>query len=140
MAMCKVSSSVHFSKRVQPLDDHDSSSETNWIPNTDVYATEGGVVIKAELAGMKREDLELTVEGNRLRIRGQREDSCRNAKCNFIVMEINYGPFESVIELPTGYDLSNARATYQNGFLRVDVPVLAQSPSKTVAVRVTQGE
>jgi HSP20 family molecular chaperone IbpA len=45
-----------------------------------------------------------------------------------------------VIELPTGYDLSNARATYQNGFLRVDVPVLAQSPSKTVAVRVTQGE
>jgi HSP20 family molecular chaperone IbpA len=38
-------------------------------------------------------------------------------------MEINYGPFETVIELPSGYDLTRARAAYQNGFLRIDVPV-----------------
>jgi HSP20 family molecular chaperone IbpA len=42
-------------------------------------------------------------------------------------MEINYGAFESVIELPEGYDLTRARAAYQNGFLRVDVPVDLQS-------------
>ncbi len=42
-------------------------------------------------------------------------------------MEINYGGFESVIELPEGYDLSRAKAAYQNGFLRIDVPMGLQS-------------
>src|SRR2546428_7563189 len=120
MALNKVSSSLHFVKRPQSsgLD----SSETYWVPNTDVYVTEGGLVIKVELAGMQREDLELTVEGNRLKISGQRPDGCRPPKCTFLVMEINYVAFESVIELPDGVDLSQAKAAYQNGFLRIDVP------------------
>ena len=45
-------------------------------------------------------------------------------------MEINYGPFESVLELPPGYDLSQAKAIYVNGFLRIDVP-----PARPVAVQ-----
>ena len=53
-------------------------------------------------------------------------------------MEINYGSFECVIEIPAGYDLSQARAAYQNGFLRVDVPVAAKPAAKTVYVQVTE--
>jgi HSP20 family protein len=92
-----------------------------------VYITDGAIIIKVELAGMQREDLELTIDGPRLHIRGQRPDGCRPPQCKFLVMEINYGAFESVIELPEGYDLTRARAAYQNGFLRVDVPVDLQS-------------
>lgn len=129
--MCKVSSSLHFSKR-----SHSTSkeAEAHWVPNTDVYVMDGGVVIKVELAGMRREDLELTVEGNRLKIRGQRPDGCRAPKCKFLVMEISYGAFESVIELPPGYDLSEAKAAYQNGFLRIDVPVAARSTPRRLSV------
>ncbi len=129
--MCKVSSTLHFSKR-----SHSTSkeAETHWVPNTDVYVMDGGVVIKVELAGMRREDLELTVEGNRLKIRGQRPDGCRAPNCKFLVMEINYGAFESVIELPSGYNLSEARAAYQNGFLRIDVPVAAHSIPRRLSV------
>jgi HSP20 family protein len=130
MAMCKVSSSAHFAKRSQSS----AGKEAHWVPNTDVYATDHGLVIKAELAGMKREDLELTIEGNTLRITGQRPDGCRSPKCKFLVMEINYGSFESNIELPPGYDLSLAKATYQNGFLRIDVPMLSRSGTKTISV------
>ena len=132
--MCKVSSTLHFSKR-----SHSSSKETeaHWIPNTDVYVMDGGLVIKVELAGMRREDLELTIEGNRLRISGQRPDGCRSPKCKFLVMEINYGAFETVIELPAGYDLTQAKAAYQNGFLRIDVPVAADSPPKRLSVQIT---
>jgi len=43
-----------------------------------------------------------------------------------------------VIEIPAGYDLSQAKAAYQNGFLRVDVPVLVKPPSKTVYVPVSE--
>ena len=44
----------------------------HWVPNTDVYATDNGLVVKVELAGMRSDNLEITVEGNRLRISGNR--------------------------------------------------------------------
>jgi len=126
--MSKASSSLHFVKRPPPPSD---LVNTNWVPNTDVYVTESDLVIKVELSGMRREDLELMIDGNRLKISGHRPDGCRAPKCRFLVMEINYGAFESVIELPPGFDLRNATASYQNGFLRIDVPLAADGPKKT---------
>jgi HSP20 family protein len=136
--MCKVNSSLYVRKSSPGR--LESAGETHWIPNTDVYVTEGILVIKVELAGMRREDLELTVEGNRLMISGQRPDSGRNTKCKFLVMEINYGPFECVIEIPPGYDLTEAKAAYQNGFLRIDVPQAARPTSKAVLVPISEGK
>ena len=54
-------------------------------------------------------------------------------------MEISYGPFESVLELPPGHDLGQAKAIYVNGFLRIDVPVAQHSHSKTTKVPITEG-
>jgi len=126
--MSKVSSSLHFVKRPPP---QSGSADTYWVPNTDVYVTETGLVIKVELSGMRREDLELVIDGNRVKISGLRPDGCRAPKCKFLVMEINYGAFESVIELPEGFDLRRATAAYQNGFLRIDVPLTTGGPKKT---------
>lgn len=114
------------------------SARAHWVPNTDVYTTDNGLVVKVELAGMRSEHLEITVEGNRLRISGNRPDGCRAAKCSFVVMEISYGPFESVLDLPAGYDLGQAKAAYLNGFLRIDVP-LQQRPMKHTKVLVAEG-
>jgi len=136
MAMCKVSSSVHFVTR--SAGGVQGAGKAHWVPNTDVYSTDNGLVIKVELAGMRSDSLEITVEGNRLRISGNRTDGCRAAKCSFLVMEINYGPFESVLELPAGYDLGQAKAAYLNGFLRIDVP-LAQRQSKSAKVPIAEG-
>lgn len=126
--MCKVSSSLHFVKTPAHTSS-EGSTETSWVPNTDVYIGDSGLVVKVELAGMRREDLELVIEGNRVKIAGYRPDGCRSAKCKFLVMEINYGAFETVIDLPKGYDLTRARAAYQNGFLRIDVPAEASGTS-----------
>ena len=134
MAMCKVSSTVHFVTR--SASGGREGNRAHWVPNTDVYTTDNGLVIKVELAGMRREDLELTVEGNRLMISGQRPDGTRGAKCKFLVMEINYGSFECVIEIPAGYDARDAKAGYQNGFLQIDVPRAVHAP-KTKLVPVS---
>ena len=133
--MSKLSSSVNYVKR-SPHAAGRESSATHWVPNTDVYVTDEGLVIKVELAGMRRDDLELTVDGNRLTISGYRPDGCRTAKCSFLLMEINYGAFESVIELPSGFDLGQARASYQNGFLRIDVPP-ATAGTKSVSITIS---
>src|SRR5438552_2489918 len=139
MALNKVSTSLHYVKR--PQSSSLDSSETYWVPNTDVYVTEGGLVIKVELAGMRKEDLEvLMVDSNRLKISGHRPDGCRAPKCTFLVMEINYGAFESIIEVPSAYDLGQARAAYQNGFLRIDVPEHVKSSHKPIPVSVLSGE
>ena len=104
--MQKISSALHFSRRRLTMA---REPETHWVPNADVYVTSTGIVIKVELAGMQREDLELVIEGNHLiKISGQRADGCRAGQCKFLVMEINYGAFESLIELPPGYDLNQA--------------------------------
>src|SRR5437016_3644483 len=134
--MCKVNSSLYVRKS-SAGGRLETAGETHWIPNTDVYVTDGHLVIKVELAGMRREDLELTVEGNRLMISGQRPDGGRGARCKFLVMEINYGAFECVIEIPDGYNLAQAQAAYQNGFLRIDVPQALRS-SKSILVPVSE--
>ena len=139
MAVTKVSSTVHFVSRGSAVSSRNGSASGRWVPNTDVYATDTGLVVKVELPGMKSENLEITVEGNRLRIAGNRPDCCRAPNCSFLVMEINYGPFETVLDLPAGYDLSQAKAVYVNGFLRVDVPPAQQAQSKPTKVPIAEG-
>ena len=134
--MCKVSSTVHFVTR--SAGGREGSARAHWVPNTDVYATDNGLVIKVELAGMRSDNLEITIEGNRLRVSGNRPDGCRAPKCSFLVMEINYGPFETMLELPQGYDLGQAKAAYLNGFLRIDVPV-AVAQVKSTKVPIAEG-
>jgi HSP20 family protein len=130
---------MHFIHRGTAMGGRSGAASGRWVPNTDVYTTDTGLVVKVELAGMKSENLEITVEGHRLRISGSRPDVCRAHKCNFLVMEVSYGPFESVLELPQGYDLSQAKAIYVNGFLRIDVPVAHQLQTKSTKVPIAEG-
>ncbi len=141
MAVTKVSSSTQFVTRATAVSGRESSANGHWMPATDVYAADTGLVIKVELAGMRSENLEITVEGNHLRISGDRPDTCRAHKASFLVMEINYGPFESVLELPNGYDLSQAKASYLNGFLRIDVPpATPPPPPKSTKLPISDGK
>ena len=136
MAMCKVRS-VHFAAQTSLVGEREPGERGHWMPNTDVYTTDEGLVVKMELAGMRSENLQITIDGSKLRISGERPDGCRAAKFNFLAMEIFYGAFENVLELPAGYDLSLAKATYQNGFLRIDVPLAVAAPLKRTKVTVT---
>jgi len=141
MAVTKVSSSTQFVTRASAVSGRESAANGHWVPNTDVYASDCGLVIKVELAGMRSENLEITVEGNRLRISGDRPDTCRAHKASFLLMEISYGPFESILELPNGYDLSQARASYLNGFLRIDVPPATPPPHpKSTKLHISDGK
>jgi HSP20 family protein len=129
---------MHFSVQTSLVGEREPGERAHWTPNTDVYTTDEGLVVKMELAGMRSEHLQITVEeGTKLRISGERPDGCRAAKFNFLAMEIFYGPFENVLEVPSSFDLSLAKATYQNGFLRIDVPHAVPAPLKRTRVAVS---
>jgi|RhiMethySRZTD1v2_1073278.scaffolds.fasta_scaffold2776467_1 HSP20 family protein len=97
--------------------------EPRWTPNTDVVVYDSGeMLVTLELAGLTREDLELAIDGSRLRVRGYRRNEENEAVGSYFVMEIANGPFEVVYEIPPHYDLCQARAAYEAGFLRIQIP------------------
>ena len=101
--------------------------QTGFVPHVDVaYMGEPStsVVIQAELAGVDPNHVALEIRGRRLIIAGERRG--REATDSYYQqVEIEHGPFRREIELGTDVDPDRARATYDNGILRVEVPVLA---------------
>jgi HSP20 family protein len=140
MALNKATITLPLLKRAALEGAGAPDSEATWTPNTDVYLADTGLVVTVELAGLRREDLELTVEGNQLRVSGVRRDGCRSGRCRFIAMEINYGAFETRVEIPPGFDLARAKAAYQNGFLRIEVPPAAAGAPLSFSLPVQNGE
>lgn len=129
MAYSSITSAVFIaqpSRSAQP----EAGTHGVWEPNTDVYITEEGLIIHVELAGIRGEDVEITADGQRLHIRGERPDCCRSPGCRFLVMNINFGPFAVSVDLPPGFALEKARASYLNGFLRILVPAARTTPAK----------
>ncbi len=91
-----------------------------WSPPTDVYETESHYVVRVEIAGMREEDFEITVENQFLSITGSRSDLPERRA--YHQMEIRFGKFESIVGLPGAVDLDASRAEYKDGFLTVILP------------------
>lgn len=104
-------------------------SPAPWSPRSDLFQTPTALVIHVELAGLRREDLDLRVAGDQLCICGVRRDRARPPGGQVVRREIPYGAFETRVAIPAGYDAARARAHYQNGFLRVEVPRAVTAPS-----------
>ena len=117
-----------------------SAPHSAWTPNTDVYETPDSFVVKMEIAGVQKEDLEITLDDRLLLVRGHRKDLCRHRqhRCSFRQMEIDYGNFERRIVIPRLVDGSRVRAQFHNGFLRIELPKAQQSEHTTVMVIIEQ--
>jgi HSP20 family protein len=110
------------------------ASHSAWTPNTDVYETPEGLVVKMEIAGIEKEDLEITLNDRLLLVRGHRKDPCRQKRCSFRQMEIDYGQFERRIVIPRSVDGNRVRAQFQNGFLHIELPKSQKTELTTFTV------
>lgn len=99
-----------------------------WSPPTDVYENDGDFVARVEIAGMREEDFEVTVENDVLLITGHRPD--RPQRRAYHQMEIRFGKFATAIGLPGPVDVDSARAEYQDGFLTVILPKVKKTEVK----------
>ena len=91
-----------------------------WRPPTDVYETEGKVVVKVEIAGMSDEDFQISLSNRSLRISGTRHDPDR--KQAYLQLEIPYGHFFTEVFLPYAVAYDEIEASYESGFLTVVLP------------------
>src|SRR5947209_4727654 len=113
-----------------------------WEPPADVYETRDAVKIKIEIAGVRREDIqiELARDARSITIRGLRLDGDTEA-CERTVyhqMEIYTGPFERVVQLPANLAIAadEVHAGYEDGFLLVTLPKRQAARSKTTQITV----
>ena len=111
---------------------------SSWTPNTDVYETPESLVVRMETAGIDKDRIEITLHDRWLQVRGYRRDPCRQRRCSFHQMEIDYGDFERRILLPRKVDGRHARAQFHNGFLHIELPKSDTTESVTVTVTVEE--
>ena len=94
-----------------------------WSPRTNVFVSDtGDLIIKLEISSMRSENLEITVEGNRLRVMGVRYDPELGKSRQQLVKEYPIGSFDRVVSVPEGFDLGAAKASYLNGILSIIIP------------------
>jgi HSP20 family protein len=100
----------------------ESRYESPWRPAVDVYRGQNGWLVKFELAGVRLEDLELSVLGNILTLRGVRRDNTALEGCRYYRLEIAYSPFERSLKLPCDLERANITSEYRDGMLLVHIP------------------
>ncbi len=103
-----------------------SLAPTTWMPSVDVYEKDGNLVVKAELPGMKKEDIEVMMDQGDLVMRGERKAEHETREENYYRMERNYGTFYRRIPLPFDVRPEQITANYTDGVLEVRIPRPAQ--------------
>jgi HSP20 family protein len=93
-----------------------------WHPATDLFETPGEYIIKVEIAGLNEQDIAVCIEGNTVMVSGERP--LVNPDGAFHRLEIPYGEFNTMVDIPHDIDHEKTQATYQNGFLVVRLPKL----------------
>jgi HSP20 family protein len=96
---------------------HRRPSGRLWNPAADVYRTRDGWLVKVDLAGVRSEDVEITLDGPLLRISGLRRDSFCGEGVSHYQLEITYSRFEKVIQFPCSIESAAVERDYRDGLL-----------------------
>lgn len=105
-----------------------------WSPRMDVTETDDAYHLSIDLPGLSKDDLSITVDDNRLMMRGERQEERRTDDENVVRRERTFGQFYRTLRLPTSVNEENISATFDDGVLSVDLPKTKKSTSKEIAI------
>ena len=119
------------------LRDEDTGLRGSWVPPVDIYETENhDLVVRAELPGLNREDIEVTVENSTLVLKGEKKLDTEVKEENYRRIERAYGSFSRSFTIPEGTDAAKVTAEFKDGVLRVRLPKNEKASPKAVQVKV----
>ena len=99
-----------------------------WTPACDVYETDKEIVVKANLPGVSKDNVEVIVTEDSITIKGQAKEEAEVKEKNYYRRELSYGAFERVIPLPVAVKSEEAKATFKDGILEIRAPKQEVSP------------
>jgi HSP20 family protein len=118
------------------FEDADRESLGVWNPPVDIIEGKDGLVLKAELPGMDKKDIEVRVENNVLTLQGERKRESETKEDGYYRCERAYGTFSRSFSLPTAVDTSKIGAEYKDGVLSVSLPKAEEAKPKQIDVKV----
>ncbi len=100
----------------------------------DVLETENDIIVKAAVPGLKPEDIDVTVVGDTLTIKGETKEETKQEKDNYLLQERRYGAFQRSLTLPMGVQADKAQADFENGVLTLTLPKVEEVKPKQIKV------
>lgn len=131
---------------VEPFDDWDRYAG-NWpeifrglnagfVPSLDIYQDENNVIAETPLAGVKPEDVQISIENDVLTIEGKSEHKSEVDEKDYYRKEVKHGAFHRSIALPAGVNAEATRAEYEDGVLKLIMPKEEKAKAKSVKIDV----
>jgi len=105
-------------------------------PAVDLYKEKDDIVVKAELPGMEKDNIELNLSDNRLTIRGEKKKEEEVKKEGYYRSERSYGSFVRTLELPSEVPTDKVKAAFKNGVLEIRLPKTEEAKKKETKVKV----
>lgn len=116
-----------------------SGGQMAWNPSFEVRETDNAYIFKADLPGAKSDDVDISVVGNRLEVRGKRDQETEQDEGTWHTYERSYGSFARAFTLPEFADLDNIRSDLKDGVLTLVVPKKAQAAPQRRKIQIGSG-
>ncbi len=104
------------------------------IPKIDVSETEKDLLLRAEVPGVKKDDIEVTLTDGLLTIKGEKKHESEEKKENFHRVESYYGSFSRTLRLPGEIEANNVEANYKDGVLKITIPKAKKAETKKINI------
>jgi HSP20 family protein len=122
------------------LSDRSGSSGTLdrglWSPQVETFRRGDKIVVRADLPGLRKEDVKVELDDNVLSIAGERSDEHEDTRDGFYRSERSYGQFYRAVTLPEGVDGKQCEATFKNGVLEITIGAPKQEPRKAKEIEI----
>ncbi len=112
-----------------------SLSAVSAMPAIDMYQTADEVIVKASLPGLKAEDVDITVTGETLTLRGEYKQESEQKNARYHIREQRTGSFERSLLLPTDVKADKAKAEFADGILTVTLPIAEEVKPKSIMIK-----
>ncbi len=117
-----------------------TNGEEEYLPAIESFVKDGNLVVRADIPGLEPKDIEVSVLGNVLTIKGEREDHKEAKEQDYIRREVSYGKFERRMTLPEGAITDKVKAMFKNGVVEVTMPVGKELAAKKVPLETEAKE
>lgn len=111
-----------------------------WSPQVDIFENKDQIVLEAELAGMKPEEVDISIENNILTLHGERKFEKKDEGDNFHRVERSYGSFTRSFTLPPTVSSESANAEFENGVLRLTLAKREEAKPRRIEIKAGSGE
>ena len=108
----------------------------SWAPHLDVTETKDSLVVKAELPGLEAKDLDVSVSGNALTIKGEKKTEKEEKDEHHHLIERSYGAFSRTVQLPAPVASEKIKAAFKNGVLTITLPKTEEAKRKAIPIKV----